>query len=204
MKGLNKILLVAAIAAPFAAQAELKSIDDAAMSSVSGQSGLVIEAGFGTLARGAAGVYATDWTNAGITIEAFKWEVDTQSWNNTSNVIDMSAPVAGAGTKTLAGFIAKDIKIAGKVDVTIDAVIDQASYTRLSADPAALAAAVSSGAAAGAGGIGITFDNSEINFRVGDMGVYLAGVGQTSSFGAIEIINMNVNGLDLVVRGNGL
>ena len=35
----EKVLLVAAIAAPFAAQAELKSIDDTAMSDVSGQSG---------------------------------------------------------------------------------------------------------------------------------------------------------------------
>ena len=52
-------------------------------------------------------------------------------------------------------------------------------------------------------GIGITFANSDINFRVGDMGVYLAGVGQTSSFSAIEIIGMNINGLELVVRGNG-
>ncbi|MBK8971519.1 MAG: hypothetical protein IPM37_09195 [Hahellaceae bacterium] len=203
MKGLNKILLVAAIAAPFAAQAELKSIDDAAMSDVSGQSGLVIEAGFGQVNRGAAGIYATDWSQAGITIEAFKWEVDTQSWNNETNIVDMAAPVAGAGTTTLAGFIAKDIKIAGKVDVTIDAVADtifklvgaSGAATLLASDPTSLQRA---------GGVGITFSGSDINFRVGDMGVYLAGVGQTSSFGAIEILNMNVDGLQLVVRGNGI
>ena len=55
----------------------------------------------------------------------------------------------------------------------------------------------------GAGNIGITFANSDINFRVGDMGTHLAGVGETSSFGAIEIIGMNINGLELVVHGNG-
>lgn len=201
MKGLKKVLLVAAIATPFAAQAELKSIDDATMSDVSGQSGLVIEAGFGTLNR--TNIYNLDWSTAGIKIDAFKWEVDTQAWSATNNDITMTDAVV-AGQKTLAGFIAKDIRIAGKVDVTIDAVADTATAANLAGAGAGAATLAAAGQLAGAGGIGITFGGSEINFRVGDMGVYLAGVGQTSSFGAIEIINMNVDGLELVVRGNGL
>lgn len=44
MKGLKKIALASAVAAaPFAAQAELKAMDDASMSSVTGQAGVTIE-----------------------------------------------------------------------------------------------------------------------------------------------------------------
>lgn len=43
MKGLNKVVLVAAIAAATSAQAELVSMDDAAMSAATGQAGLSIE-----------------------------------------------------------------------------------------------------------------------------------------------------------------
>lgn len=204
MKGLNKILLVAAIAAPFAAQAELQSIDDAAMSGVSGQSGLVIEAGFGT---GATGLYdahtATGWTGAGIKIDAFKWEADVQAWSASGNNIDLASPAnptAGAPV-TYGGFIAKDIQVAGAVDVTIDAVGD---FGVLAANQAAYVTGSGAGSQLqGAGGIGITFSGSDIDFRVGDMGVYLAGVGQTSSFGSIEILGMKIDGLELVVRGNG-
>ena len=197
MKGLKKVLLVAAVAVPFAAHAELKSIDDAMMSDVSGQSGLVIEAGFGT---GPASVFAAHgaWANAGISIAAFKWEVDVEAWNSTTNDVIGNVPAAGPGTQTFGGFVAQNIQIAGAVDVTIDAVGDAsvlgANLGAYASDPTALQ---------GAGGIGITFANSDINFRVGDMGTYLAGVGETSSFGAIEIIGMNINGLELVVRGNG-
>lgn len=179
MKGLNKVLLVAAIAVPFAAQAELKSIDDAMMSEVSGQSGLIIEAGFGT---GPAGLYEAhgEWTGAGITIDAFKWEVDAHAWDSANNTVDLldGAPIA------FAGFVAQDIAIAGSVDVIIDAALD---------------------GAAGVGGIGISFVNSDINFRIGSMGVYVAGTGaMASSMGTLEIIGMNIDGLDLVIHGNGL
>ena len=208
MKGLNKILLVAAIAVPFAAQAELKSIDDSMMADVSGQSGLVIEAGFGTIAGvdvATGDYYGVDWTNAGITIDAFKWIIDIEGgWDQDSNTgVNVNA---GNPVPALAGFIAKDIAIAGSVDVTIDATADLANVV-----------ANGGAVAEGDGGIGITFANSNINFKVGDMGVFveeynLANIGQagvvaaqqTSSFGGIEILGMNIDGLELVVRGNGL
>ncbi|MBK8972947.1 MAG: hypothetical protein IPM37_17005 [Hahellaceae bacterium] len=57
-------------------------------------------------------------------------------------------------------------------------------------------------------GIGITFANSDLNLRFGDMGIFMlnsGGVsGQTSSFGAVEVIGMNIDGLNVVMRGNGL
>ncbi|PAV24685.1 hypothetical protein CF392_14885, partial [Tamilnaduibacter salinus] len=44
MKGLNKLALATAVAAaPFAAQAELKAMDDSSMGNVTGQSGVTIE-----------------------------------------------------------------------------------------------------------------------------------------------------------------
>ena len=209
MKGLNKILLVVAVAAPFAAQAELKSIDDAAMADVSGQSGLVIEAGFGTTGR--TGYFDADWTTAGIKIDAFKWEVDVETYENSNNsAVGLQNPTveAALGGAIKGGFIARDIAIAGYLDVTIDAV----------GDVSALGAASVAGAYDGTeGGIGITFAGSKIDFRVGDMGVYVGDVAATglggpadlaaaqiSSFGGIEILGLDINGLDLVVRGNGL
>jgi hypothetical protein len=54
------------------------------------------------------------------------------------------------------------------------------------------------------GGIGISFANSNMSMRVGDVGFYLSGVGQTSSIGAAEVIGFNIDGLDIVMRGNGL
>ena len=81
MKGLMKVLLIAAVAAPFAAHAELQVYRRRCHVCVSGQSGLVIEAGFGT---GPASLFAAHgaWANAGITIAAFKWEVDLQAGLN--------------------------------------------------------------------------------------------------------------------------
>ncbi|GAA3964278.1 DUF6160 family protein [Allohahella marinimesophila] len=230
MKGLNKLVLVSAIVAASAANAELKSIDDAAMAEVSGQSGIVIEAGFGTIAgvdaaaanaytaettladgtvvtqEGSAGdFYGVDWSNAGITIEAFKWIVDIEGgWDQDTNTgvnVNSGNPVPALG-----GFIAKDIAVAGAVDMTIDATADLANVV-----------ANGGAVAEGDGGIGITFANSNINFKVGDMGVFveeydLANVGatgtvaagQVSSFGGIELIGMNIDNLQLVIRGNGL
>ncbi|MAM87424.1 MAG: hypothetical protein CME36_08980 [unclassified Hahellaceae] len=234
MKGLNKLVLVSAIVAASAANAELKSIDDAAMAEVSGQSGIVIEAGFGTISgvdataenaytakaevrqpdgsiveveqAGSAGdFYGVDWSNAGITIEAFKWIVDIEGgWDqetNTGTNMNSGNPIPALG-----GFIAKDIAVAGSVDMTIDATADLANVV-----------ANGGAVAEGDGGIGITFANSNINFKVGDMGVFveeydLANVGasgvvaagQVSSFGGIELIGMNIDNLQLVIRGNGL
>ena len=229
MKGLNKLVLVSAIVAASAANAELKSIDDAAMAEVSGQSGIVIEAGFGTISgvdataenaynqtvTGPAGevvhngsggdFYGVDWSNAGITIEAFKWIVDIEGgWDQDTNTgvnVNSGNPVPALG-----GFIAKDIAVAGAVDMTIDATADLANVM------------TNGGAVAeGDGGIGITFANSNINFKVGDMGVFVeeydlsqaggqgtVAAGQTSSFGGIELIGMNIDNLQLVIRGNGL
>ncbi|WP_416398195.1 DUF6160 family protein [Allohahella sp. A8] len=230
MKGLNKLVLVSAIVAASAANAELKSIDDAAMAEVSGQSGIVIEAGFGTIGgvdataanaytatttdvngnavvqEGSLGdFYGVDWSNAGITIEAFKWIVDIEGgWDQDTNTgvnVNSGNPVPALG-----GFIAKDIAVAGMVDMTIDATADLTNVV------------MNGGAVAeGDGGIGITFANSDINFKVGDMGVFveeydLANIGQqgvvqagqVSSFGGIELIGMNIDKLQLVIRGNGL
>lgn len=208
MKGLKKVLLVAAVAAPFAAQAELQSIDDSVLADVTGQSGLVIEAGFGSIAGVDAATgdfYGVDWSGAGITIDAFKWIVDIEGgWDQDTNS-GANTP-AGNPVPALAGFIAKDIAIAGAVDMTIDATADLANVL-----------ANGGAVAEGDGGIGITFANSNINFKVGDMGVFveeydLANAGgagivaaqQVSSYGGIEIIGMNIDGLELVIRGNGL
>jgi Family of unknown function (DUF6160) len=190
MKGLNKILLIAAVAVPFAAQAELKSMDDAVMADVSGQSGLIIEAGFGTGPADLYGAHSTydtaaavqtgAWAGAGISIDAFKWEVDGTAWNSVTNTITNPT---GAALPAYAGFVAQGIQVAGSVDVIIDAALDTAT---------------------GVGGIGVAFDNSDINFRVDTMGVYVAGAGIRSNMGTLEIIGMNINGLDLVIHGNGL
>ncbi len=196
MKGLKKLVLVSAIAAaPLAAQAELKAVDDAVLADVSGQSGLVIEAGFGSMTHAGDYINGVDWSNAGVTIGAFKWTVDAEEWDSTTNDVTGNILNDAAGDRVTGGFIATGISIAGSVDVTIDAVGD------LSQIPA--------GNIPGAGGIGITFGGSDINFRVADMGTFVnpladaGGAGtQLNSFGGIEIIGMNVDGLELVVRGN--
>ena len=99
MKGLNKVLLVAAVAAPFAAQAELKSIDDAMMSDVSGQSGLVIEAGFGT---GPASVFAAftvlGRTQVSLSLHS-NGKLTLKHGTTASNDVIGNVPAAGPGTK---------------------------------------------------------------------------------------------------------
>ena len=91
------------------------------MSDVSGQSGLVIEAGFGT---GPASVFAARCLGeCGISIAAFKWEVDVEAWNSTTNDVIGNVPAAGLA-QTFGGFVAQNIQVAGSVDVTIDAVGD--------------------------------------------------------------------------------
>ncbi|MBK8971602.1 MAG: hypothetical protein IPM37_09630 [Hahellaceae bacterium] len=87
--------------------------------------------------------------------------------------------------------MARDIQLAGGGDTFIDAVSDSAA--RLAGAPLDQT-----------GGIGISFANSNMSMRVGDVGFYLSGVGQTSSIGAAEVIGFNIDGLDIVMRGNGL
>ncbi|WP_020409137.1 DUF6160 family protein [Hahella ganghwensis] len=208
MKGLNKsIALLAAAAVSLTAQAELKSIDDTTLADVTGQSGLVIEAGFGSISGVDAATgdfYGIDWSGAGITIDAFKWIVDIEGgWDQDTNegVNTRLLPLQDSLVETpYAGFLAEDISIAGSVDMTIDATAD-------------LANVIGNGGAVseGDGGIGITFANSDIHFRVGNLGVFVEDYNglqidgqQVSSFGGVELIGMNIDGLSLVVRGNGL
>ncbi len=203
----NRILLAAALI-PMVAQAEMQSMSDEALSGVSGQSGLVIEVGIGSLSGVDAATedyYGVDWSNAGVTIEATKWLVDIEGgWNQDSNT---GANVNyGNATPVIGGSINRDIAVAGHLDVTIDATADLANVL-------ANGGAVSEGD----GGIGITFSNSNLNLRVGDMGFFvedinladIGGVGtvtgqQLSSMGGQEILGVNLDGLELVVRGNGL
>ncbi|GAA3946655.1 DUF6160 family protein [Allohahella marinimesophila] len=221
--------LAAAIMTATSAQAELQAIDDADMAEVSGQSGIVIEAGFGsiggidrsaenaytastTLADGSVveqsgtlgDFYGADWSNAGITIEAFKYIVDIEGgWDQETNtgVNTRLQPLQSVLTeKPLAGIIVKDIAVAGRMDVTIDATADLANVVANGGD-----------VAEGDGGIGITFSDSDINFKMGDMGVFVEpyegiGVigGQVSSFGGVEMLGINIDNLGLVIRGNGL
>ena len=67
-----------------------------------------------------------------------------------------TATATAAATAILAlgygGFVVRDIAIAGRVDITIDAVQDSATIPTTGT------------------GIGITFTNSDLNFRLGDMG----------------------------------
>lgn len=204
---MKKLSLAMLLTAAPVAMAELQPIEDSQMADVSGQSGLVIEAGFGSISGVDAATgdfYGVDWSAAGITIDAFKWIVDIEGgWDQDTNtgVNEKILPLQASLTETpYAGFIAKNIAIAGQVDMTIDATADLANVL-----------ANGGTVAEGDGGIGITFANSDINFRIGDMGVFvepylglnIAGQ-QVSSFGGIEIIGMNVDGLELVVRGNGL
>ena len=221
--------LAVAIMTSISAQAELQAIDDADMAEVSGQSGIVVEAGFGTIGgidktaenaytakttlkdgtvveqSGTLGdFYGADWSNAGITIEAFKYIVDIEGgWDQETNtgVNTRLEPLQSVLTdKPLAGIIIKDIAVAGRVDITIDATADLANVVANGGE-----------VAEGDGGIGISFSDSDINFKMGDMGVFVEpyegiGVtgGQVSSFGGMELLGMNIDKLGLVIRGNGL
>ncbi|WP_344805764.1 DUF6160 family protein [Allohahella marinimesophila] len=203
----NRLLLAASLLAATAVQAEITALGDAGLGQVSGQSGIVIEAGFGTTFgvdptttydNGTIGdFYGVDWSQAGITIDAFKWMVDIEGgWDQATNT--------GANTRNelypgaIGGFIAKGIAIAGNVDITLDATAD-------------LANVVANGGAVSDtdGGIGITFADSFVDFRVADMGFFIedydgSGGGQLSSFGGMELLGVQFDGLELVVRGNGL
>ncbi|WP_416396411.1 DUF6160 family protein [Allohahella sp. A8] len=204
MKNTTRLLLASALVAASAAQAEITALDDTGLSQVSGQSGIVIEAGFGftngvdaeaIFANGTVGdFYDVDWSQAGITIDAFKWIVDVEGgWDQATN----TGTNTGGSTDLFGGFIAKGIAIAGGVDITIDATADLGNVV------------ANGGAVADSdGGIGITFARSYVDFRVADMGFFMeddAGFGaQFSSFGGVELLGARFDGLELVVRGNGL
>ncbi len=202
MKGLKKLVLVSAIAAAPFAQAELKAIDDAAMADISGQSGLLMEVAMGSVDYGkdaTTGVIdqskllAANWDEAGITIDAFKWEVDLESYNRATN-IHTGDPLEAAGSRVLGGVIAEGIKIAGYADIIVDGVFDDAQAH--GGQPA-------SGQIGG--GIAIGFENANISLRVDAISVYRTGADnlniKTASMGAVEILGMDVSGVDLTLSG---
>jgi len=206
MKGLKKLVLVSAIAAAPFAQAELKAIDDAVLADVTGQSGLIIEVAMGSTEAfavrdfGTAGAQITStglaaWDNAGIKIEAFKWEVDLGAYDPESNrhgVLQADGTMVddnGGGTGYVGGLIASDIRIAGSLDMTIDGVLDTANIET-------------------GGGIAIGFENSNISMRINSLNVFGGAEGSGAgmirpSMGAIEIIGMDLSNLDLTISGRG-
>lgn len=200
MKGLKKLVLVSAIAAAPFAQAELKAIDDAVLADVTGQSGLIIEVAmgstdaFGARQQGVLTITSTGldaWDNAGIKIDAFKWEVDLGGYDSATNIHanDNGRLEDGGGNNYVGGLIASDIRIAGSLDMTIDGVLD--------------ASDISTG-----GGIAIGFEESNISMRINSLNVYggIEGQGQAMlrpSMGAIEIIGMDLSNLDLTISGRG-
>lgn len=205
----KRAVFVTAAGMAFVAQAELKPIGDTDMAEVTGQSGLVIEAGFGSIAgvdASAGDFYGVDWSGAGVTIDAFKWILDIEGgWDQDSNRgVNERFFLQAILPDAYAGVIAKDIAFAGAVDVTIDATADLSNVV-----------ANGGAVAEGDGGIGVTFANSDINMKVGDMGIFveeytiLGGIllnvqeQQSSSFGGVEVLGMNIDGLELVVRGTG-
>ena|SRR5690606_65727 len=202
MKGLNKLVLVSAIAAAPFAQAELKAIDDATMADISGQSGLLVEvamgsADYGQDATGAivdqSKLLAVDWDNAGIEIAAFKWEVDLESYNRATNIHTGDALEAG-GSRVLGGVIAEGIKIAGYADITVDGVFDD-GQAHGGQDPSGQVG----------GGIAIGFEGANISMRVDSISVYRTGADnlniKTASMGAVEILGMNLKNVDLTLSG---
>jgi len=201
MKGLNKLVLVSAIAAAPFAQAELKAIDDATMADISGQSGLLVEVAMGSVDYGKAAdgtidsakLLQVDWSQAGITIDAFKWEVDLESYNRATN-IHTGDLLEAAGSRVLGGVIAEGIKIAGYADIVVDGVFD---------DGQAHGGQPASGQMGG--GIAIGFENANISMRVDSIAVYRTGADnlsvKTASMGAIEILGMDVSGVDLTLSG---
>lgn len=199
MKGLKKLVLVSAIAAAPFAQAELKAIDDAVLADVTGQSGLIIEVAmgstdaFGARQQGVLTITSTGldaWDNAGIKIDAFKWEVDLGGYDSATNIhANDNGRLEANGQNFVGGLIASDIRIAGSLDMTVDGVLDGSD--------------ISTG-----GGIAIGFENSNISMRINSLNVYGGVEGQgmamlRPSMGAIEIIGMDLSNLDLTISGRG-
>ena len=188
MKGLKKLVLVTAIAAaPLAANAELKAVDDATLEAATGQSGLLVEVNLGSTTGDALN---RDYTNAGVTIDAFKWNVDLQAYDSTTNVVTLGT----AGAAPTGGFVAQNIAVAGAVDVNIDGVVDGGT---------------------GHGGIAMVLDNSAdargLDFKVGSMDVFaISGSGNVTSsqaagadtsMGGIEMTGIHLNNVSMVISG---
>ena len=157
------------------ASADILEISDDELAKTVGQSGLMIEAGFGGAAN-KADITNVDWSSAGITVDAFKWEFDMENYDSLTNIHAVSGSGFGGG------FIAERISIAGAVDITIDGSSDIGSSR---------------------GAIGFDFTNSNIDMRVGNMAACSGASGVGESMGAIEILTLNIDGMDLFISGNG-
>lgn len=186
MKGLNKRVLIPVLTCvPLLSNAELSEIDDKTMADVSGQSGLILEvnAGSAALSAGAAGDtslgadVSTDYSNAGLTIESQKWIVDVETYDSTTNIHD---PSTSAGTT--GGMITQNISVAGTADITIDAVEDLSVPT---------------------GGLAVRFANTDLNIKVGNS-AFFSNNTLSESMGGTELNGINVDGVQLVLRGSGL
>src|SRR5690606_29279939 len=106
MKGLKKIALVTAIAAaPFAAHADLKAMDDSAMGNITGQAGVTIE------------------LETQVSIGTFTY-TDEGSFNVNNIVIGGSGVAGGTGTNLL-----DDLKIDIDVEADCDAFIHVGSIS---------------------------------------------------------------------------
>ncbi|GAA3964261.1 DUF6160 family protein [Allohahella marinimesophila] len=198
-----------AVATSPSAFAEIQELEEAQLADITGQSGIVLEIGIGSISGVDASVgdfYGVDWSEAGVTIEAQKWLVDIEGgWDSDTNLGANTS--YGNGEKWIGGAISKDIAVAGSLDITLDATADLDNVV-----------ANGGNVAEGDGGIGLTFARSELNFKTGDMGFFVEGFdlssvpggsgtvegGMLSSLGGTELLKLNIDGLDVVVRGNGL
>jgi hypothetical protein len=172
----NKIALgVAILFFVGSAQAEIAAIDDEELAGFSGQSGLLVEAGFGGAAN-KTNILQVDWSTAGITVEAFKWEVDLEDYNSSTNL--HSTELSGE----IGGFIAQRILVAGQVDVVIDMVRDTLSPSNA---------------------IGFDFQRSNVDVRFSNMAFYSKQGGIGESMGAVEVLTLNIDGMDLFISGRG-
>ena len=166
------------------ASADLKELPEEALSDISGQSGLILEVNAGSVLRAAGAQGDTtlgsdvsaDYSNAGLSIDSQKWIIDSETYDSTTN------QYIGASTGKVAGTIAQNIQIGGSADITIDAVEDVAVPT---------------------GGLALRFANTDLNIKVGNMSFFIDDQLQASR-GGIEINGINVDGTQLVLRGNGV
>ncbi|MAM87426.1 MAG: hypothetical protein CME36_08990 [unclassified Hahellaceae] len=188
--------------------AEIQALEDTQLAGITGQSGIVLEIGIGSISGVDASVddfYGVDWSEAGVTIDAQKWLVDIEGgWNSDTNLGANTS--YGNAEKWVGGAISKNIAVAGTLDITLDATADLENVV-----------ANGGNVADSDGGIGLTFTRSELNFKTGDMGFFVesfdlssvgaAGTvegGMLSSLGGAELLTLNIDGLNVVVRGNGL
>src|SRR5690606_21599829 len=105
--------LFAAVLSP-AVMAEIQELEEAQLAEISGQSGIVIEVGIGSISgvdSATADYYGVDWSQAGVTVQASKWLVDIEAgWDSDTN--QGANTSAGNDTKWIGGSIAKDIAVA--------------------------------------------------------------------------------------------